>query len=150
MIEYAGLIAYLYFISENIGFLVEMFLAVGIVVLTTSYLVGVAATVNPLWTRGVDIHESYSDDYKHELEVINKIGSYFKLTLKVWLVTLILYSLTPTRNQLIVIFSAQPVVEQSLTITNSIMDSNRTKSIGNILDNSIKYLENQSEQLNKE
>ena len=64
--------------------------------------------------------------------------------LKWWVVALVLlHTLMPSKNTFVLMVAAPSVVQ----IANDVADSNRTKSIVNILDNSINYLEKKSEEL---
>ena len=53
------------------------------------------------------------------------------------------YTLMPSKNILVLMVAAPTIVQ----IANDAADSNRTKSIVNILDNSINYLEKKSKEL---
>jgi len=63
----------------------------------------------------------------------------------IWLALIFLNSFTPNRNTLIMMLSAKPIIQTAKQIG----DSSTTKSLVNILDNSVKYLEKQSEELAK-
>jgi hypothetical protein len=65
--------------------------------------------------------------------------------LYIYLLTVLMFNLIPSRNTLLLMLSAKPIVKTS----KAIIDSNTTKSIESILNNSLKYLETKTKELNK-
>jgi len=68
---------------------------------------------------------------------------YFKVPIIIFVSLLLLSTFLPSKNILILMLSADPIIT-------TVKNASETKSIINILDNSLKYLEQQSEQLTKD
>jgi len=149
MVEYAGLLAYLWFTIGNLSTLFGISLIMLLITLVIWYLGNSIATGGLSWLT-MDKDEINSNNcYITEIEnAIRNRTKLFFLT-KIFTVMVIISVFVPSRNQIIIIFSATPLLKSGIDISQKVADSNTTKSIGTILNNSLKYLEKQSNELNK-
>ena len=145
MIEHAGLLAYLWFTMGNLGTLWNISLLLLLVIVVIWYSFNILSTNGLLWIS-MDINEA-SKPSTFEEELTNAVKNKPKLFLLTKILTfmLIVNTFIPSRNQMLIIFSAKPLIKSGINIA----DSNTTKSIGIILNNSLKYLEKKSKDLNK-
>jgi uncharacterized membrane protein YjgN (DUF898 family) len=121
------LLIYIYSIWDNLSTLV--------LILTLLVVGTVIVLIFNAWINAeFDGNEKLTDE--HSFRLARK--------LKWWVVALVLlHTLMPSKNTFVLMVAAPSVVQ----IANDVADSNRTKSIVNILDNSINYLEKKSEEL---
>ena len=94
----------------------------------------------------------YSHDFNNEeaLSLSKKAFFYIK-PLGIFLsILIVLKALTPTKEMVVLIIASPKIVEVSKDISKSVSESKKIESINNILDNSLKYLETQSKNLNKD
>ena len=149
MIEHAGLLAYLWFTIGNLEILWNMTIVVLIVLLVTWYLFNIISTGGISWLSINKDGIKETSIYKEELtDAIRNRSKLFLLT-KIFIFMMLINIIVPSRNQMLIIFSAKPLIKSGINISNNIADSNTTKSIGIILNNSLKYLEKKSKNLNK-
>jgi len=148
MVEHAGLIAYLWFISENIRDLISFLVGVSGVGLSMMYIGNSISTESINWTvvKEEDLENNYRKKYYES--IIKLRSTLFKYT-KIYMLIVFLMMFIPTRNQLVVIFSAEPILKTGMNLSKQVKDSNVTKSIGNILSNSLTYLENRTKTLSE-
>jgi len=152
MIENAGLIAYIWFILGNLEDVMIILLSIGLIVALTWAMFNSMTTNGFSWLnyKLKDIEDlNLASWEKDALQNAVKSRPQFKLLVKVLSIAVILSIFIPTRNQLVVIFSAKPLIKSSTELVYNIQDSNTTKSITSILDNSLQYLEKASKNLNK-
>jgi len=149
MIEHAGLVAYLWFTMGNLGTLWNIGSLILLVVVISWYIFYILSTEGILW-MSIDINEASKSSFLKE-ELTNAVKNKTKLFFltKILVFMLIINTFIPSRNQMLIIFSAKPLIKSGVNISNNIIDSNTTKSIGIILNNSLKYLEKKSNDLNK-
>ena len=149
MIEHAGLLAYLWFTMGNLETLWDISLLLLLVIVVIWYSFNILSTGGVLWIS-MDINEA-SKPSTFEEELTNAVKNKPKLFLltKILAFMLVVNTFIPSRNQMLIIFSAKPLIKSGINISNNIADSNTTKSIGIILNNSLKYLEKKSKDLNK-
>ena len=149
MIEHAGLLAYLWFTIGNLETLWNMAIVVLIVLLVTWYLFNIISTGGISWLSINKDGIKETSIYKEELtDAIRNRSKLFLLT-KIFIFMMLINIIVPSRNQMLIILSAKPLIKSGINISNNIADSNTTKSIGIILNNSLKYLEKKSKDLNK-
>jgi heme/copper-type cytochrome/quinol oxidase subunit 2 len=125
--EHPVLLIYLYGIYDSIEDLLTGMTVIGM------FLMLVITLLIAMWYYDELLSDSEKILYKARL----KLGW---ITI---LILLIVNTLMPPKNIAVLMFAADPLIEASKTIS----DSNRTKSIINILDNSLNYLEKKSKEL---
>jgi len=86
---------------------------------------------------------AFEDNSFKTKESLEKFKKYVIRYYVIFFIIVLVNTFLPSRNTAIMMFSAGPIINTA----KDIKDSNRTKSIVNILDNSIKYLEKKSKDL---
>ena len=124
MEDNAALLIYIYGLYDSLGKLSEAIVAI----ITLAFFF---SWIYPL-----------VEDMK-KWQVKNYYVKYFKLPAIVLVSLVLLNTFLPSKNILVLMLSADPVIT-------TVKNASETKSIINILDNSLKYLEQQSEQLTKD
>ena len=124
MEDNAALLIYIYGLYDSLGVLSEAIVVI----------IGVAFFFSWIYPLVEDMNKQ---------QIKNYYVTYFKLPAIVLVSLVLLNTFLPSKNILILMLSADPIVT-------TVKNASETKSIINILDNSLKYLEQQSEQLTKD
>jgi len=106
--------------------------------LVTGGIVGLVAKTEDDARKG----EKFEED---ERVFVFRLKQYFKKLVFAFITISIVLVLTPSRNIAVAMFFADDIVNTA----KEIKDSNATKRVFNIIDNSLKYIEEKSEELGK-
>ena len=132
----AALFIYLYGLYDNLGTLLELFLAT----YTSILLLMLIPTVG---THDEFIFDENDYKVRNKVTFTDKLIEVYKKPLTIFVIIVTVIAFIPSRNTVIMMVGAKPIIESA----KAVVDSNRTTSLVNILDNSIEYLEVKSKEL---
>jgi len=139
-------LVYIFGIYENIVFAIGTiaFILGGAIFLFLFFSLVTGGIVGLVAKTEADAREG--DKYDEDLRVVVfKSKPYFKRVVIAFVTISIILVLTPSRNVAVAMFFADDIVNTA----KEIKDSNATKRVFNIIDNSLKYIEEKSEELGK-
>jgi len=126
-------LTYLWFLSGTVGCLIIFVLVISMSMVLLYFLIATIECDGLGWINGTEEGGYYEKSIDKYHKGYNSIKKYIKL----WIIVFVLYNLIPTRNQMIIIFSADKIVS---AITSKNVRAIPSK-LEKILDLSIKKLE---------